>query len=198
MITVLYVILYTSIVTWAFPPFRQHKTKYFYFFLILALSDPIHITLGRLLGVNRSYYYLSVTLLLVLSLIEFKVKKQILLGSFFVLIIIFTSLMGDTKVGYAVFVACQVVILIFFLRDLFIDIRENENINLFYIVMILYIVSIIIKMVFYIVYQSTGYLYLFITNIFQLLIGIYFICYNVNNSRRILLFKKNVNAINGD
>lgn len=30
-----------SMIIWFIPPFKQRKTEYFYFFLILALADPI-------------------------------------------------------------------------------------------------------------------------------------------------------------
>ena len=73
-------------VAWLLPPFRQRGCKYFLYFLILALSDPVFGLIDWIHPSNATPYYLFVSTLILIILL----KKKILLFS--LVIVVFLSI----------------------------------------------------------------------------------------------------------
>src|SRR5574338_664169 len=61
------IIIYISILVWLAVPIRQYGTRYFIFFLILSLFDPIFISVYYIFKPNISILYLLGTNLLLYS-----------------------------------------------------------------------------------------------------------------------------------
>src|SRR5665647_628075 len=58
---------YSDLAVWLFPPFKQFKGGFFYYFLILAFMDPLVTTGYALFKVNIFYIYAPTSFLLLLS-----------------------------------------------------------------------------------------------------------------------------------
>jgi len=189
MLTLLWSIYIAAMISWLFPPFKQYKTDYFYYFLCLALSDPISAIIPYLKGYIWQGHVVFSSILILTLLKEKTLKKFSPL-----ILIIFTALFYlILKVQHPVLqnivVFNVVIITIMIAKRFVISVRETESLNLFYMVVVLYNFSTIMKILFRVNHGSTGYLYFFLTNFFQIFIAIYFSFYNVNNAKKIKLFR---------
>jgi hypothetical protein len=184
---ILILISYSALLVWLLPPIKQFRTKFFLYFFILAISDPVNIILYRLYSVNVWQCHIFFSSLTIFSLIEINNRKALLF--FIPLILVVISVLFGMSIDTMQNIAALNILLaaMIIAKDFIIQIKETEKINIFYIVLLFYNISTVIKILFFISYSKTGYLYFFLTNIFQILIAVYFSIYNVNNSKKFSL-----------
>jgi hypothetical protein len=180
-----------SIIAWMIPPIRQRQTEFFFYFLLLALSDPVTAIMQYLVpGFELWQGHVIFSSFWILSLIKEKTLKRF---SPLIFVIFISLLYLVIKVQHPILqniVALNIVIITVLITKKFvISIRETEALNIFYMVLILYNFSTIMKILFRINHGDTGYLYFFLTNFFQIFIAIFFTFYNVNNAKKIKLFR---------
>ncbi|MEJ2615868.1 MAG: hypothetical protein P8Z35_12995 [Ignavibacteriaceae bacterium] len=185
-----YILLFTSILIWLFPPFRQYKTQYFIFFLILALADPVMFLLLKFLSVEVTRTNLIITFFMILSLIgSDKLRK----GWIFILLSLLVLLIATTKLPlkevYQIKIILSCIVLFFILKDSLLYLNKHQTINLFYLVLILYEITIIIKFIYTASRTHTGTIYFYTTGFFEIFIGIFFCFYNMKNSPEYRLIK---------
>ncbi len=186
----LYLIIYADIFFWLLPPFRQYSTKYFYYFLVMGLTDPIGILIFKLFHLNAGYFYIFSNILLVYSI--FFEKKNVINFLFTIIIgsvtyatlVIFKS---SFTVNNIIIIITHIIIFSKVLKDFIVEIFNSSKVNIFYLFFILYMLSLIIKLLFYITEVKTGYLYFYLTGMFELLMAVYFTFFNVKNSKIIQL-----------
>lgn len=173
---------YSNIAVWLFPPFKQFKGGFFCYFLILALMDPL-VTVGyALFKVNISYIYAPSSFLLLLSALYYtrSLSRKTLI---YCLIISFALLFfPDNKSLLYLTVFFHIII---FLSFLIVFIRKYFFRNLFYLyffVLIYYQFSVVLKILLYIFGSLTGIFFLNLLNVLDVLVGCYFIFYNLQNS----------------
>lgn len=187
---ILYLIIYADIFIWLFPPFRQYSTKYFYYFLIMGLTDPIAVSIVELFHVISSHIYVFCNILLVYSIYFEKKNVVNFLLTLFIDTLLFTTLViskSDIIVNDIILIITHLIIFSKVLKDFIVEIFDSSKLNIFYLFFILYMLSLIIKLLFYITEVKTGYLYFYLTGAFEILIALYFIFFNVNNSKIIKL-----------
>ncbi len=187
---ILHAIIYTDIFFWLFPPFRQYSTKYFHYFLIMALADPIANIIYYFFKLNADYPYAFLNFLLAYVIIVDKKNFTNLLFAVALDIISLAVLVffkSSFMVNNIVLITYHIIIFYKLLKDFIVITFSSSKLNLFYIFFILFELSLIIKFLFYITVVKTGYLYFYLTSIFELLLAVYFSFYNVNNSKKIEL-----------
>ncbi len=166
-------------------PFRQYGGRFFFFFLILALSDPVVLIYHWIYPVHPFRIYIVVFLFSVYSVMNFEtVKKRI------ALLIIVTLL----DLGFAVYAGIFLLRAILFFEDFvilylilgrtLIDIIKTYEINIFYFVLNFYVLTLLIKDFIMLIDLKTGIYYFYITSALEILICIYFVFYNERNSFR--------------
>ncbi len=186
-----YIIIYTSMAAWVLPPFRQYRTRYFYFFLILGLSDPLTYIAARIFSVDAIIIYAFSTPVLVLSLINIKNKFKIILliiSAASISMVLAVKLDMQEMMVYLLLQYFIIWILIF--RHSIIMLLEKGLITLFNIFLNIYILSLLMKFIIIINNTKAGVYYFYISSAFEILIGIFFIIYNEKNSPAYRLLSK--------
>lgn len=174
------IIYFFNIFAWLLPPFRQKGCKYFLYFLILALSDPIFGLINWIHNSNSTSYYLFVSTLLLISLL----RKKVLLFS--LLIVLFLSIyLNNPEIRFFTFLV-HFVILLYFLKEIIVIISRDSKIVLFNLVLVLYEATVLFKFAASYL-EIAGYLFYYITTAFEVLIAVFFTIYNEKNSPAINL-----------
>lgn len=169
------IIFYLNIAAWLLPPFRQKGCKYFLYFLVLALSDPIFTVIDWFYPTDSTTYYVFISTILLIVLFR---KKFLYLMLIFIILMNF--FLTNLEIRVFTFVI-HFIILIYFLKEFIVIISEESKIIVFNLVLVLYEASIIFK--FAASYLSiAGYLYFYITTAFEILIAGFFTLYNEKNS----------------
>ena len=178
-----FAIIYSSMIVWAIIPFRQYKTEYFIFFLILAISDPIVLTIYSVVHLNPLRIYPMLILLATFSLIQFNtIKKNLFLVILITFLSTYASIEASFKILKIILLVIHIAMFFIILKKVIIEAYQNDRIKIFYFVFCIYITSLIMKYLISIVDIKTGMTYFYLTSAFEILIGIYFIIYNVKNS----------------
>lgn len=183
--------LWISIVVWLLIPIRQRLSRYFYYFLILALSDPI-VYAFRKMGVNHYIIiYLLLGEILFLSIFSFQEIKRYII--FFAVIFIIPNLIyffypGDL-VAELLLVIIHTCILLRFLYFFILRINAEHIFYVFVTVLILYETTIITKFINVLTNFTDAYIYFIITTIFEILIGLFFRPFKEDNPRLLLQLK---------
>ena len=139
-----YLIAYSNTFVWLIPPFRQYRTKYFYFFLVLALMDPVVLIFWRLLLINPQLISPVVALFLIFSLFPIS-SKNILLTFFSCLVLILGEpYLNNTQI-LLLNALIHIVVLVIIINHFLKFTAEKNSISLFYIFVISYELSTILK-----------------------------------------------------
>ena len=188
--TTFYIIMLLSMFFWLFPPIRQFKTELFWYFFILAISDPISVGLVMAGILSQLIGYAIAGFLLVFSLYGSYYKnwhvRSILLVLLIALIPVFFTSMNY---HYGIIITLHIVILFFFLRRSIYFIAVHSKLNIFNIMLVLYELSILLKVVTLLANAKTGVAFFYITDIFQILIAIFFSIFKENDSRLFINLK---------
>ena len=191
--TIPYILFFISILIWFFPPFRQYKTEYFLFFLILALADPVGALLNIFLAVKPIHENLVITFLLILSLINRrKLKKNWIIITLSFLILLTAIIILPFNTMYVIKILLSSIVLFIILKNSLLYFNKNQTINLFFLILILYEITIIIKFIYTASRTHTGLVYFYTTSFFEFFIGIFFSFYNKENSPNFKLIKEEI------
>lgn len=170
-------ITYLGIIVWLLPPIRQRGTKYFWFFLILALSDPL-FELMKLVSITKSpdILYLFVPIACFLALLG-----KIVIKKYFYLVLLLISLpvvyvwkLHSEQYFFLLFNIALMLLLFKFIFDFITELQKNREVNVFLIILMFYIISILTKIDSVITGFAGNYNYYFITNILDILLGLFF------------------------
>ena len=169
------IIWFLNIAAWLLPPFRQKGCKYFVYFLILALSDPVFQIIDMVRNSDSTSYYLVVSTLILITL--FKKKSLLLL----MIPILFLSIyLSNPEIRIFTFLV-HFIILLYFLKEFIIILGQESKILIFNLMLVLYEASVLFK--FGATYfEIAGYLFFYLTTAFEILIAIFFTVYNEKNS----------------
>jgi hypothetical protein len=178
-----YIVLLT-IIAWLLPPFRQYRGSYFYFFLILAVSDPLNIAFKYLL--NLTFYLHFILLLLqIFSLVDSRWVKNVPLILITVLLSVGANMFLEPDAVTVLMVAGQLVVLSIFLKKAVSYLRDFGSLNLFFFALILYEASIISKYFVLLLEIPVKIIYFNLTSVFETLLAFYFTFFTVENSPKI-------------
>lgn len=178
-------ILFFSTFIWLITPVRQFGTRFFYFFLVLALIDFIFILISQFVLFNSlQYYLLCVLILLYAALFELKTKNRVLL------IICFAVpglliLLYQPQLSIVFQTIIHLIIFVIFLRVLIIHFAERRKLLWFHLILIMYEFSILLKFFVYYNELEIGLVYYYVTTAIQILIGIFFLFINEKNSPKL-------------
>jgi hypothetical protein len=175
-------ITYALAIIWLLVPIKQYRTRFFYFFLILGLLDPITITLYKFLSFRSLELYLVGAVLLIYpALFDVMKWKRIVLISIFAFVSILTVIFSPTNVTM-VHLAIHSILLIQFLKVLMKYFSENRSLIWFHIILIVYEVSLLLKFFIFMTESEIGPVYFYATTSLQIIIGLFFLFVNEKNS----------------
>lgn len=183
-------VLYTKysiivgVIVWLIIPIRQYKTRYFWFFLILAFVDPVSIIASRNSDIVGNQLYVPFNTLLFFSVIDY--KKIAVTKILFYLTIIGLGYFSFThfwEYGDFFVTAILFLVLVIFIKQSFQFVIEKGSINTFHIVLVFYQAVNVFKFLNLLLFFSTGIWFFFISSILQFFIGIFFALYREDDPR---------------
>lgn len=156
------------------PPFRQFKGRFFYYFLIMALSDPINIFCVEVIGAPLYSVHSIAGLLLIFSIIFFSgsFKNKITL----ILPITFAFILGMIYLNNLLYLlsAIHILICLILLKIAIMPIYQKNIINIFNFSLLFYELSIVLNLTVIMGASNIKILLFFMTLSFQILMAIFF------------------------
>ena len=187
-----FMVAFVSSVFWIFPAIRNYRTKLFLYFLILAISDPLAISAVFFVPGISTILYVLLAFLLVASLRNFFSTKKLYVG-----ILVLFFLMGvaaiffPVNIRYIVNMSEHTCVAFIFIGLLLSYVALNSKVKVFHIVLVLYEISIILKVLFIVLNVELGISYFYTTSIFEMLIAVFFSIYKETDNK-LLIDLKNV------
>ena len=161
----------------------------FYFFLVLGLSDPLNLLSVLLLKVKPELLYSIAALLLFYSL-NFRDHQKLKLSYTDLLVVVLflfmTIFLSDL---FYLTIAIHILILTRLFQIVIIPLHQKSEINIFYLVLVFYEISLLINLTILLSRTNAGILLFYITLAFQILIAVFFTIFKENNPRLLLKLK---------
>lgn len=175
-----------SVVAWLLPAIRQFRTFYFYYFLILALSDPAATVIEMLNKDFIVYLYLVTGILCIWSLLEEELRKKIwiyaLSGAVLLAAFLYYTL-NNYDIVLSFFLVLRFIVLLQLLKRFVISFATENLLNIYLLLLMFYELMIISKIYNYFSQFTQAYEYYFITTAFQVLIAIFFIIFRTDDPK---------------
>jgi hypothetical protein len=185
-LTLPFIITYFSMLAWIFPPFKQYRTNYFLFFIVLAISEPIN-TLLFFLQIHFKPYLVMI-LILYYSLLPKTGRTKIFLSIAFLLSIP-AAICLSQNYQVIIYIILFLGIFLIIIQEFMLYIEKYKALNLFYMLLITYILSLIYKMIAGVLDLIHGMVIFYLTSFLEVLFGIFFTFINIK-TRDFRLFKK--------
>ncbi|MGD8778827.1 MAG: hypothetical protein PVH88_07675 [Ignavibacteria bacterium] len=177
LISVTRFLYYFSILLWIFPAIRQFQGRFFYFFLILGIHDPVYTLFNELWDFSLPLVYtVSLHYLLIPSLSSWKdiLNNKYLLILPLIVFVVLSFFFNDFRVYFTILIIIHSIIFfkvfIFFLKQ---NVYES-SINIFYVALLFYELTNILKVSNIMVGIDNAIANFILTSLFQILFGIYF------------------------
>jgi len=185
-------IFYLSILIWLLPPFRQYKTFFFSYFLVLGIADILVFFTTKFFEISSYDFYVIVSFCLFIALQEIeylKKKKMMFIG--LGLIVICLSFFRIEKNPYIFLIAFLHLMIIFRILYLFVMVAaEKQVINFFYLVLAFYEFTILLKFLnFLFPLNVEAQTYFYITTGFELLVGIFYTTFREDSRKLVYQLK---------
>ena len=169
-----------SVIAWLMPPFKQQRTEYFLFFLILAFADPLMLLFFYLRLFPVEHLYVVVELLVIYSLIKKNnLNRIIILAAGVAYVFLYKSVGFDA--AFLLGAALHTVILLIVVYRFLLHTKNRKMLSLFYILLICYELSVILKMLAVVVDIKSGVTQFYLVSFLQITFGILFTIFNVNS-----------------
>ncbi len=178
----IYIIPFISIFVWIFPPFRQYKTYYFGYFLILAIADPIKLFFMNSFSIAPQIFSPFFSLLLVSSLTKMERRLPIFVLAFLLLLVLL-SFSFPFKLIQLVNSLAHIWILIIVISWFIDSIVDTKSLNLFLMLLVVYEFTGILKNIVVLLDIVQGITQFYVATTIQIIFGIVFIFINYNNSK---------------
>lgn len=183
-------VLYVSYIVWAIIPFRQFKGAFFYYFLLLAIEDPLARVLIKNFHFVQIKTHLLFSVFIMVAIIKQKqfpryIKYLIPFAVLYISGILFVDASNEAygnnlRLILAMF---HVILFVIFLKYLVVQIKKEMVFNLFLLVLVLYEGLIVFKFILYGLGIQGGILFFYLTGIFQIFIGLFFIAVRGDNPK---------------
>ncbi len=177
------IIIFTLTFIWLLVPIRQFGTKYFLFFLILGLLDPIFILSFNIFKISVEPIFLIGTGLLTYGVFVnlSNANRLLATGTMLVVCVLSAVFVRDYYLHIILFI--HLIIFFCFLTIILKEFSERRFLKYFYILLITYEISLLVKFFLTISFHEIAAAYFHFTSIIQILIGIAFLFINEKNSK---------------
>jgi len=182
------IIVYISTFFWLFPPFKQYKGRYFFYFLILALADPFALINYSFIGIPHYFIHSIAGLLLLYSFDSIVYVKKYLLANIIFILAFFLFLFLLDNLLYLI-LALHLLILYRFIRLSLLNTFNKNELNIFLLVLVFYEISVAVKTIVFISRTDLGIIFFYLTLSFQILVAIFFTIFREDSSPLKLKFE---------
>jgi len=185
-----YLATYLNSFAYILPPFRQYGGRYFIYFVVLALGNPFIVLLAETNHINPNYSICMVAWAAFVSIIDKKwIKERALYFIILTLLLYFGVFYLEHTVVRIIIITLNFFILFHFIKEAAKYYGENYSLHSGFFILALYEIGIISKLYLFVSNIKLGVAYFYLTDLFEILIAIFFTFYKVENSP-IIRFKK--------
>ena len=181
------IIAYISILVWLLPPFKQLKGGYFLYFLISGYSDPLALLLGQVFRLDPYYTHLLIAFLLSISILFYSKKLNSKWIASLILLLMLSLWLGDKNTIFIPIIIFRFLIILQLLNSFTNEFLLKQRINIYLSVLTFYEITIMLKYAAVGCNYSLGIYFYYLTSVFGMLICLFFIFYNLQNSPLIKL-----------
>lgn len=172
-----------SMLIWFLPPFRQYNQKYFGYFLVLALTDPVALFLNLVFHIHPLKPFIVLSFLLLLTLFDLNKPVTRLISGIAFLLMTAASFYLTTPIANVLMIFCHLMILSVIIKHLARFIGKEQSISLFLIALVFYETTIILKMYVDLIKEANFTLNYFITTGFEIFLALIFILFRSDDKR---------------
>jgi hypothetical protein len=182
-------IVYFNILMWLLPPLKQFKGGYFFYFVILALTDPLANIQFALTKLSPFYFYGPASAVLLLSSLYYihKLNKSSL-KYYLLLFLVCTMLVllyRNLKTELILLILIHSNISLFFIYRFYEKYFYRNIMYVYLLVLIFYEFTIVLKLFVFLFDVKTGAIFMYSMDILEFFICFYFIFFNFKNSGKI-------------
>ena len=176
-----------SVLFWVGPAIRNWKSSLFPLFLFFASHDLIVLLIKALSGIviDTSFSIFLLTLVIYYLLNVFKLKRKVIFVYILALILISVIFWqyANLTIKLTVLIA-QIIVLLLLVLKKFAEMSIEKNAySLFYIVLIFYFLTLILKYISIFIGTEHAVEYFIVTTIFQILFGLFFSIFREDDPR---------------
>lgn len=177
------VIVYLSRIVWSFPPFRQYKGKFFNYFFIFAIGDPIGVFLIRLGYKNTHPVNAAIAAAALLSVMALNRNLSKTPSISFVLFTLVAGILMPLVEVKLMTAAILMLLVYYFIRYMVIFAGKYGRVSLFHILFLIYNVSLAFKLINIALELKKGQMYFYFTTGFEIILGILFCIFREGDKR---------------
>jgi hypothetical protein len=163
------------------------KGGYFLYFLILGYSDPLALFLGWLFKLNANYTHLIIAFLLTISILYYTKNLNYKWIIALILLLILSIWKGDRDIRYLTIIIFHFLIFAQILIPSIKEFYQRHKINIYFSVLSVYELTTILKYTAFAYNYASGVYFFYLSAVFEMVIGLFFIFFNVQNSPYIKL-----------
>jgi hypothetical protein len=160
------------------------------YFLLIAITPISSVLAYHYFKIIPFSLYVISSAAIIMSLQYYKDKKIWFGVVLLILMTPFTIYLNEPKVGLLINIILRCVIITYFIYFLLKFLYEKKTLNYYFIILIIYEISLVLKMLTGLTNIQTGVIYYHLTTIFEILICIFFIFFNIENSPQFKLPEK--------
>jgi|GEM_PF-1383194 len=176
---ILKILSIVSVIVWLFPPIKQYKTQYFYFFLIPAVFQLSQLFLYLLFNLSTNHFYPTYFFLLISALLQ-KKERIIFIVVALACAIIFPAVHFSREVLYSISAILSIIVFLMVLYSAVSLIVKTQSINLFLILLIAYLSIDLPKLVDLALNIKSGLIYYYVGTVAQCLFAVAFCFINID------------------
>jgi len=183
-------IIYLSVIVWLLPPLKQFRGRFFYYFLILALSDPIGMTMHyfRIAYPITMFVILSAALLLSLPLSNDRHIKIHYAIPILALSLVLMYYLPFTDLMLVIGIIHLLILLVLF-KYLINYVLLNGRLQLFHLLIVTYETSMMLKFTDRAFAFRTGKFEFYFISGFEIILGVMFSLIKEESPRLSLKFR---------
>lgn len=180
---ILKIIMTISTFVWLLPPLRQYNTRYFHFFLIVALTDPFEVILSYLLKNSQNpFLYPAIDLLWLAALFQNRKQKLYVAMAALPLLMFIAFIKSDYVITMGISLLILIMMVVVLVNDFWKIVLKSKLLNWFLLALITYSISNVLKTIPFIFKFEFGVIHYNITTVLQLGFGILFCFITIDNS----------------
>ena len=187
-----YIIIYLSNVIWLPIPFRQLRTDFFSFFLFYAILSALSL-FDIVFLIHPAYIYFGFGFFLIISLYNFKKTSRYIffLSSILAISVVLPFFISVETITLILILQHSIIFFIILKRTIIYSINQGK-LNLFHFILLLFEISVVMRFFVVVGNLKTGIIFFYLTAAFSILIGIFFLFYNVKNSPEFSMAHKDI------
>lgn len=189
------IIIYSSILIWCFPPFRQWKTKYFTYFLLLAVCDPLKLLTRDLFHIQYNLLNVMFAFFFVASLIEEKKIQAAMLALSLLLPVAIHIMKLSQMFSFYISTFIHVVMVLIVAAHIMFHLKQSYFLNLFLCMLMFYLLMSVFMRAALIADLKLGAVSYYLGGAIQILFGIAFIFINIKTKNFKLAKESNQQAV---